>query len=170
MRTRPNRASAIGKTACIAVLALASVWLLCCKETRKSAASTDSWYDPPKDWTRFREARGLPDSDIAEVVAEQSATAEEQLKDIACVEIPEDRAAELTGRPMPAGEGTSLFLVRAVCLNRGTGKFMAVLAGDSLLVKHGSLGRSAVPMKRQPLVLRLPRKPETVYVSCSMAE
>jgi len=95
-------------------------------------------------------------------------TAEEQLRDVTCVEISADRAAELTGHAMPPG--SSLFLVRAVYLNRGTGKFMAVPVGSELLVEHGSLGRSAIPMKRQVLVVRLSQKPETVYVSCSMDE
>jgi len=57
-----------------------------------------------------------------------------------------------------------------VYLNRGTGKFIVVPVGNELLVEHGSLGRSAVPMKRQALILRLSQKPETVYVSCSMDE
>ena len=133
-------------------------------------SSADSWLHPPSDWSRFRQAQRLPDSDISEVAPDRMAAAEEQLHDVACVEISPDRAAELTGHTMPPQAGSSLFLVRAVYLNRGTGKFMAVSVGSELLVEHGSLGHAAVPMKRQPLVVRLPQKPETVYVSCSMDE
>jgi hypothetical protein len=44
------------------------------------------------------------------------------------------------------------------------------LAQDQLVVNHGSLGSSAVPMKRQALVLQLERMPAEVFVACSMAE
>jgi hypothetical protein len=79
-------------------------------------------------------------------------------------------ASELTGHLLASRADSSLFLVRAVYLNRGTGKFMAVLAGSELLVEHGPLGRSTASMRRQALVVRLPQKPETVFVSCSIAE
>jgi hypothetical protein len=98
------------------------------------------------------------------------AAAEEQLHDVASVEISAERATEFTGRPVSPRAGSSLFLVRAVYLNRSTGKFIVVPVGNELLVEHGSLGRSAVPMKRQALILRLSQKPERVYVSCSMDE
>ena len=151
-------------------LSLATVWLFGCARTQTHQAwsSTDSWFRPPGEWTRFRQAQSLPASDIAEVSSERMAAAEKQLHDAACTEISAERAAELTGRTMPPRAGESLFLVRAVYLNRGTGKFMAVQSGSELLVEHGSLGRSAVAMKRQALVVRLPKKPETVYVSCTM--
>jgi len=139
-------------------------------QTHEAWSSTDSWFHPPSDWSRFRQAQHLPDSDISEVVPDRMATAEEQLRDVACVEISPDRAAELTGHTMPPQAGSNLFLVRAVYLNRGTGKFMAVPVGSELLVEHGSLGHMAVPMKRQALVVRLSEKPEIVYVSCSMDE
>jgi len=58
-------------------------------------------------------------ADIAEVAPGRMATAEEQLRDVACVEISADRASELTGRPMPPRAGSSLFLVRAVYLKTG---------------------------------------------------
>ena len=156
----------------IASLGLAVFGMLGCiqPQTHEAWSSADSWFHPPSDWSRFRQAQSLSSSDIAEVAPEQIAAAEEQLRDHAYVEIAADRAAELTGKPMPLGADSRLFLVRAVYLNRGTGKFMVVPVGSELLVEHGSLGRSAVPMKRQPLVVRLLQKPETVYVSCSMDE
>jgi hypothetical protein len=139
-------------------------------ETRQAWSSSDSWFSPPSEWSRFRQAQSLPSSDIAEVILERIASAEEQLRDCACIEISGDRAAELIGRPMPLPAGRHLFLVRAVYLNRSTGQFMVVPIGSELLVEHGSLGHSAVSMKRQPLVVCLPQKPEKIYVSCSMDE
>ena len=156
----------------IASLGLIVLGMLGCTQpqTHEAWSSADSWFHPPSDWSRFPQAQSLPSSDIAEVIPEQIAAAEEQLRDHACVEISADHAAELTGRPMPPRADSRLFVVRAVYLNRGTGNFMVVPVGSELLVEHGSLGHSAVPMKRQPLVVRLPQKPETVYVSCSMDE
>lgn len=119
---------------------------------------------------RFRQAQGLPDTDIIEVSPDHLTSAEEQLRRLACVAITADRASELTGRSVVSRAASSLFLVRAVFLNRGTGKFMATPVGGDLLVEHGSLGRSGVSMKRQALIVRLPQKPETVFVSCSMNE
>lgn len=118
----------------------------------------------------FRQAQRLPDADIIEVSADYLTSAEEQLRERACVEIDSARATELTGRAVDSRAGSSLFLVRAVCLNRGTGKFMVTQVGSELLVGHVSLGRSPVLMQRGALVVRLSQKPETVFVSCSAAE
>ncbi len=154
------------------ILSLAVMALLGCSPSRSHQAwsSADSWYRPPSEWTRFRLAQGLPDADIVEVARDKLAAAEEQLRDVACVEISPNRASELTGRSITPQAASSIFLVRAVYLNRGTGKFMVIPVGTELLVEHGSLGRSAVPMQRQALVVRLPRQPEAVFVSCSMDE
>lgn len=130
----------------------------------------DSWYRPPRDLSRFRWTKRLPDSDLAEVTVELRAEAEVLLRDVACVETSDDRADELVGREVPKRVGAKFFLVRAVCLNRGTGRFAAYLVENELLVEHGSLGHSAPPMERQPLVICLARKPDTVYVSYSMAQ
>jgi hypothetical protein len=154
------------------ILSLALVWLMGCtqSQTHRAWSSTDSWYHAPSEWARFRQAQGLPDADIVEVAPDQMTAAEEQLRELFCVEISADRASELIGHLIAPRAGSSLFLVRAVYLNRGTGKFMAVPVRSELLIEHGSLGHSAVPMKRQALVVRLSQKPETIYVSCSMDE
>jgi hypothetical protein len=156
----------------IAVLSLLLGGLLGCSETQTRSAwsSRDAWFHPPVEWSRFQKAQSLPDVDVVEVTPDRMASAEEQLRYVTCAEISNQRAAELTGQPMASGAGGSLFLVRGVYLNRGTGKFMVVFVGRELLVEHGSLGHSAVPMKRQALVVHLPQKPEVVYVSCSMDE
>jgi hypothetical protein len=156
----------------ILLLSIALIGLLGCAQTQTHRAwsSGDSWYHPPDEWSRFRQVQSLPISDIVEVMPDQLAAAEEQLRDVAWVEVSSQRAADLTGHRIEARVGSSLFLVRAVYLNRATGRFEVVLAGRELLVEHSSLGHSAVPMKHLALVLRLPVKPEVVYVSCAMDE
>jgi hypothetical protein len=132
--------------------------------------SVDSWHHPPADIARFWQAGKLPAADILEVRAERMAEAEAQLREAGCVEVSAERASELSGKKVESAAGRDLFLVRGVCLNRATGGFVVVPLGRELLVHHASLGRSAVPMKRQPLIVRLAQKPEIVFVSCSMAE
>jgi hypothetical protein len=153
------------------VLSLALVFVAGCKEpqTHSVWSSVDSWYHPPSDWTPFRQAQGLSGSDIIEVSSGHMQAAEEQLSELACAQITPERASDLTGHSITSRAGSSLFLVRAVFFNRG-GKFMVKPVGNELLVEHGSLGHSSVPMKRQALVVRLSQKPERVFVSCSIAE
>jgi len=139
-------------------------------ETRPAWSSMDSWFHPRQNESHFQQVEKLPDADVMEVAPAKMPEAEEQLRDVVCVELSSQRASELTGQPVKAIAGGSLFLVRAVYLNRGTGKFTVSLSGRNLLVEHGSLGHSAVPMKRQALVVRLRQKPDVVYVSYSMAE
>ena len=149
---------------------LVAFGLTVCAETQPAWSSTDSWFHPAEGASIFRQAKKLPDEHVMEVVLAKMPEAEEQLRDVACVELSSQHASEMTGQPVKAIPGGSLFLVRAVYLNRGTGKFTVSLSGRNLLVEHGSLGHSAVPMKRQALVVSLPQKPDVVYVSCSMDE
>ena len=120
--------------------------------------SADSWYRAPEPTVNWDE---LTDADVYEVAANKTADADEQLRDVSCVELPKERAAEFAGQDVESTDGNSLYLVRGLYLNR---------SGSDLLVQHGSLGHSAVEMKRQALIVLLPRKPDEVFVTCSMAE
>ena len=133
-------------------------------------SSSDSWYHPPRDASRFEQQSSFPDAEIWQVASDRMPAAEERLRDVAGVELSAELAAELTGQPLMPQAGKIFFLVRAVCLNRGTGGFRVTPAESELLVEHGSLGHYAVPMKRQALVVRLSHKPAVIYVSCSMDE
>jgi hypothetical protein len=73
------------------------------------------------------------------------------------------QARSLKGKTKP-------YLVRGLVLSEGTGSFSACLKDPTLWVYHGCLGRHAVPMKRQPVVVFLEQEPKTVYVDVSMAE
>jgi hypothetical protein len=140
-----------------------------CTDHHQAWSSVDSWFHPPKDVMPFPRAAMLPSVDVMEVAATKMPEAEEQLRDVACIEVSSQSAAELIGQSVESATG-NLYLVRAVYLNRGTGKFTVVPLGRDLLVTHNSLGRTAVPMKRQALVVRLPQKPDVVYVDCGMDE
>jgi hypothetical protein len=96
--------------------------------------------------------------------------AEELLQDVAIVGLSREQTAEFIGEALPELSGTKPYLARGVYLNRGTGSFSVYILEGQLLVHHGSLGRNAVPMKRQALVLQLEHNPTEVFVACSMAE
>jgi hypothetical protein len=162
-----------------------STWLLVClalacltgckradtpPDTGMAWSSVDSWYRPPSRDGNFRYGERLPARDISEVSSHQCRSAEDLLREDDCVEITPARATELTGRALSAPNGMNLYLVRAVYLKRDTGGFRVTLSGNELLVEHHCMGGSAKPMQRIPLVVPLPRKPQTVFVTCSMTE
>jgi len=62
------------------------------------------------------------------------------------------------------------YLAKAVALNEATGLFCGTLAADSLIIVHGCLGAHPMAMKKVPLVVFLPRKPQHVYHELGMAE
>jgi hypothetical protein len=92
------------------------------------------------------------------------------LKDQSIVPLSLKQAGDFVNHPLKKIAGKSTFLVRAVYLNAGTGAFSLYLQSNKLFVTHGSLGRNAVPMKRQALVVFLPKQPDEVFVDCMMAE
>ncbi len=132
--------------------------------------SKDSWYaDLPEDvpswnWPSLDRAR------IHEVIESREAEAQKLLHDVSIVQLTNEEAAEFIGEELPDVPGTQPYLTRGVYLNRATGAFSVYILEDQLRVHHRSLGRRAVPMKRQALVLQLERKPAEVYITCSMAE
>jgi hypothetical protein len=154
----------------LSLLVVYSVWA---GENRVPWTSVDkSWYHPPQsdDFARFRKAAPLPDSAVIEVTPAQLARAEKVLRQAPSIGISSQRASAFVGRNVESVDGQRWYLIRAVCLNRGTGAFSVTQLGHDVLVEHGSLGRSAVPMQRQALVVRLPERPGVVFTSCSMAE
>jgi len=77
-----------------------------------------------------------------------------------------DRLVSQYSKPM----GFKPYLVRALSLNEGTGSYKVKIFQRNVFIHHGSLGRSAVSMKRQAIVLYLSEDPKEVYVTCSMHE
>ena len=149
-------------------LGLVLVPLIGCDDN-KAWRTSDSWYRPPQIRPRGDE-HPLPNTAVHEVISAKISLAEQKLAEVSCIEISDESASAFAGRSIEREEGKDLYLLRGVCLNRGTGKFRITLVGRDLLVHHGSLGRSAVDMKRQPLIVSLRQKLDQVFVSCSLAE
>ena len=152
-------------------LFLAGATLSGCTSDHRAWTTQDSWYNaPPLEAPRRGEWVPLDRAKIHEVLESKEHQAEELLEDVSIVELNAERAVEFIGAALPDVPGTQPYLTRSVYLNRGTGSFSVYILGNQLLVHHGSLGRTAVPMKRQALVLQLEHKPQDVFVTCSMAE
>jgi hypothetical protein len=148
----------------------ALVLILCGCGGRRAWTTEDSWYRPRPAGTPAAISDRVDAARVYEVVETWHAEAEALLAEIPILEITDQQAAEFAGQELTDAPGTRPYLVRGVYLNRGTGGWSIRIAGDELVVHHGSLGRSAVPMKRQALILQLERAPAQVYVTCSMAE
>jgi hypothetical protein len=154
---------------CLTFIFLSALLMGC--GSRRAWTSADSWYtgSPPTEQTSSPLSRLAP-SRIHEVLEARQADAEQLLQNVAVVELTDQQAADFVGQLLPEAPGTKPYLVRGVYLNRATGQFSVQISGDQLVVHHGSLGASAVPMKRQALVLQLEHAPAEVFVDCSMAQ
>jgi hypothetical protein len=139
--------------------------------SRQAWTAVDAWYrPPPANETSFWGWEQIQGSRLHEVVAAKENDAEDLLRTEPIVELEAGQAADLIGEPLSDAPGAQPYLVRGVYLRRQTGRFVAYVSGEKLIVHHGSLGSGPAPMKRQALVLQLERKPATVFVACSMAE
>ncbi|MFC2023900.1 hypothetical protein ACFLT5_04115 [Chloroflexota bacterium] len=152
-------------------LVLGVATLCSCTSDQGAWTTQDSWYNAtPPETPRRSEWEKLDRARIHEALESRELQAEEHLQDVSIVELTAEQAAEFIGAALPDVPGTQPYLTRGVYLNRGTGAFSAYTLENQLLVHHSSLGHSAVPMKRQALVLQLELKPRDVFLTCSMAE
>jgi hypothetical protein len=150
---------------------LAGATLCGCTYDQRAWTAQDSWYNAaPPETPRRREWERLDPARIHEILESRELQAQELLRDVSIVELTAEQTEEFIGAALPDVPGTQPYLTRGVYLNRGTGNFSVYVLENQLLVHHDSLGHSAVPMKRQALVLQLERKPKDVFVTCSMAE
>lgn len=131
---------------------------------RQAFTSTDSWYAPPPRMS----FTPIDRQQFATVIEVFQPEAQAALADSPVQRLTNEEATRLVGRRLPAaGE---CFLLRSIVLFEGTGRFDIGVNGTTVHVHHGSLGRRPAPMTRKALVAVLPAMPETVFVSCSMAE
>jgi hypothetical protein len=141
-----------------------------CGRDQRAWTGEDEWYNPLPADTHRSEWDYVPRDRFHEVTEVELAGAVGLLQQVSSLALTAQQASDLIGTALPAVPGTQPYLVRGLLLNRGTGSFAVYLMEDQVAVKHGSLGKRAMPMTRQPLVLQLQQAPGEVYVSVSMAE
>lgn len=146
----------------------------------RALSAEDTWYKPEPNGESRGDRYAVP---CVPVKASGSNEAERRLANSDFIPIsnddvghylyldgPNKDAAKLFDPSNEPNRSRAFFLVRCLYLNRDTGHFSATFDGTNLFVHHGSLGHSAVLMKRQPLIVALPKPPSHVYVTVSMAE
>lgn len=138
---------------------------------QKAWTTEDSWYNPPpEEKARLSDWQRVDASRVYEVIEPKIAEAEVLLAEVPFVQLSEREAVAFAGKELGEAPGTRPYLVRGLYLNRITGKFIVYTKDGQLRVHHGSMGRQAVPMQRQPLVVQLEQTPAAVYVTVSMVE
>ena len=141
-------------------------------DDHKSWTTTDPWFSPRPEGGEAEEWEELPRDRIIPVADDQAVVTERLLSQTPIVEVDDATASRFTGTKLRSPVGMRPYLVRGLYLNRWTGGFFVQVdsKGERLDVIHASLGRFAVPMKRLPLIIVVPTKPQTVYVQVRMAE
>lgn len=146
--------------------ALAALLMAGCGD-RRAFTEADSWYSPPPS-NEPNTLDALERDHFALVSEPLQPEAQALLADVPAKRLTAGEATRLVGKSLPKGE--EYVLLRAVMLNDRESGLSVRTYGIRVLVSHGTLGRHPVPMKRKALVAVLPTFPETVYVSCWMAE
>jgi len=134
------------------------------------AAGLDPWLSKMfPEASDAQSATLLPESSFFEVPVSKLAVAELRLAEQPAV-AQEAYAAQYYGRAEFSCQASeSLYLLRAVYTNGGTGAFQVqLLAAGSVWVSHHSLGRSS-GTHRSALLACLPKQPARVFVSSSGA-
>lgn len=133
------------------------------------AAPLKGWLHPPPD-EMFRGAEPIAESHVYEVVASKLDTAVwRELAEHAIVALTLTDPKWFTGPYFRCDPGRSPFLMRAVYGHGGTGGYEVRRKGLSVLVRHGSLGRSS-PVNKSALVVCLDFEPTGLYTAISIAE
>jgi hypothetical protein len=161
-------------------LLVASVLLLAsCQKSLKSVenpsggdgtiyTSKDSWYSPAPPSYGYNSLT-VSENHFHALDSVHAPKAMSMLESKPIIPLSQKEAADLG---VVLGGNTSLkpYLVRALYLNKGTGGYFLSASADTLFVSHGSLGKHAVPMKRDCLIVELPIEPHVLYISVMMAE
>jgi hypothetical protein len=143
-----------------------------CKNSNSTQvwSTKDSWYKTSSASVGLSDEKQFVEVKFHEVTNSMQSKAQNLLKQKSIVPLSLAQAKTFTSGQFKQVKAKRPYLVRAVYLNKGTGAYSVFLRGKKLVVSHGSLGRSDVPMKRQALIVYLSALPTEVFVVCEMAE
>jgi len=144
------------------------------KVTDEEPWATDPWFRPvPEltwDWEEILKER------ISPVPSVSQAEAIRLLTDAPVVELSDKDVKTFAPMLQSQPVGLKPYLIRGVFMQgpdgkpMGTGHFFTHHRGKDVLVEFGCLGRKSWGMRKGPLVIWLPFKPEEVFVTCGMDE
>ena len=137
---------------------------------RGAASDTDSWCAaPPSDLSLPAQWEELDQNRLRIVHGQLLGQAVDLLDQVIWMPISPVQAQEMTDMPFDGSGG--FYLVRGLYLNWETEGFTARVLDGRVWISHRSAqGAGAVPMKRQPVVVKLDAAPTQIYVTCSTTE
>lgn len=128
------------------------------------------WLNVPDRAFHAEESEIVSKDQFFEVHASQiPAVVSQDLKDAHFVALNDSTAQTYKGSAFHCSSGQQPFLLRAVYGNRGTGSFQVARTNASVLISHGSLGRTT-RLNKTALVVCLRNAPDAVYTTVSIAE
>jgi hypothetical protein len=154
------------KTAKLVAAALAFAW------SQAASGQTDAtdWLNAPSYTHALKQYQSVSEDLYFEVVASKLQMAiYRDLKDVAVVALEENSARAFTGPYFHCPRNLHPFLLRAVYGHGGTGRFFVSKKEKSVLVAHGSMGRSS-EYNKSALVACLRDLPDVVYTTVAIAE
>jgi hypothetical protein len=136
----------------------------------KVSEQRDAWQNHPPDHLLRETGYKLdPKSEVFEVPQSTKLEAERLLENVPFVELTPEQTKRFSNG-VSATKGKTSYLVRGLYYVRTPDGFQVFQDEKSLWVDHGCLSHIDPPISRQPLVVLLKKKPETVFVSASIAE
>jgi hypothetical protein len=132
----------------------------------------ESWLTelPFEEFMDFTEQHIVPREDIYILPPSTQLEAEALLQRTSAVQLSQSKAEALMEKELPSRSDLALFLVRGVSQNQETGSFECMFFRRLLLVSYGAMGSQSLPMKRQPIIVRLPERPKKIFVTCSVMD
>jgi hypothetical protein len=166
-----HRTRTLGIIAVVASVALGAYLLTRNGRSRDwvKPPSPDPWYRlPTDDFIQSGDAKERDPTTFAVVVTKEAESLA-RLERSSGIEVSEQEATELAGRPL-GGAGGKLVLLRALSWDTPYGGFAVSWRPGAVRVNHGCLGTRPLPVVRRAVVARLPDVPAEVFVDLSMAE
>lgn len=156
------RETPVRKTILAALFILAGCYAVDAAPTVKASAAPASWLEPPTNLGSWSDWEEIPESHYFEVTASKLGAAQHRLTDAQFVPQEINAVKYFGGRSFRCENPAKAYLVRAIYMNGGTGRFTLYSAKSSLIVTHQSLGH-ARPLHQTALVACLTQAPTAVY-------
>lgn len=152
-------------------LALAIFQLASCSTFRNKAAWTelDDWYKPRSKTTAAFTAKKL-ELQVWEISDPYELSAMKELETESFAEISMDDAIQISKIRIAPKPGMLYLIVRAVYLDKMTGRYECWEENRKLLVHHSSRGGKPLPMSREAVIIECREIPTEIFVECSRVE
>ena len=150
------------KTLLAPLLVLAGCQTVDVAPTVEAAAAPEAWLETPANLGSWRDWEEVAPSHYFEVPASKLEAARHDLSASPFLPQGPDEITYFGGGSFRCEDPARAYLVRAVYMNGGTGRYTLYWAKSSLIVSHQSLGHAS-PLHPSALIACLARAPTAVY-------